>query len=1005
MAANLAIVISAQDMASKVLHGVADSADRLGVIGKVAGAALAGMAVGGAALAAGLGASIKVAGDFEQALADTASATGATADEMKALRKEALGIGKDTSKSASQAVKAMGELVRAGMKTKDVVGGAARAVVQLAEATGSDVSAMATLVSNSLNTFKHDALGAADAANIVARAANASAIGTEDIASALQAVGPVAAQAGLSMKDFATAIGIMGNNALVGSDAGTSLKTMLMRLTAPTEEAAKELKALGVNVFDAQGNTRAFRDIIGDLERATGKMTEEQKAATLATLFGSDAVRAANILIGEGTAGWDAFTTAMGKAPTIAEQSATRLNTLSGTVEQVRGSIETMAIAVGGKFTPALTNMGQAALGGLNRLIAGDWTGASKQVDVLGVAVRGLAKASLEAAGVKFDGSFLDKLPGMTETALAATAKFVTDATPVVATTIKWFKTDIPEALKETRDGMDATKTKVTDFTDTVKGLPVSVTASLGDSLVALGRWADEFAKPFSPEHGVAVSVQQFGQSLKDFAGGDFDLGLRRAHLSVATFTNGVKGIIHDGTDGIKVELGGWQAEFGNWVLGAYDRQQKNLEAAKTGTTGWIRTTTNDFKSELVGWADKFGDWAVGAGEKQKTSLDTLLTNAEAWIRGDGRTRVQDAAGTWRDSFTGWATGIWDGAGGAEGLYQSLKKNVDLITGFVDEHNIPIAFSLQGWAFVFGNWAYDIWNGANGKKGLVTILDEELVDKMTGKEGWVRQRSYEITQELIDSWVPAFVKWALPEELWDKNIKGDLDKNKQLITDWQRLVAAPALEGAGGAMGDAMAKWVADFVEQLPGNLEKIRQEIVDFGPNMVTGFFNWTDAVEKDFPGEMNKLAEKLRGLSDFFTDPMGKVIKFWADTLGKSLIEHFVKSIIDRWPGMAEAFKHLQIGGGGTGGFGGGSSIGGVPILPPSSVPGFASGGIVTRPTLAMVGEAGPEMITPLGKLGGMGGTHIHIHGPVYGFSDFSDRVAEAIEQGTRRGRFATA
>ena len=74
-------------------------------------------------------------------------------------------------------------------------------------------------------------------------------------------------------------------------------------------------------------------------------------------------------------------------------------------------------------------------------------------------------------------------------------------------------------------------------------------------------------------------------------------------------------------------------------------------------------------------------------------------------------------------------------------------------------------------------------------------------------------------------------------------------------------------------------------------------------------------------------------------------------------------------------------------------------LPTIP--KIPTLAAGGIVTSPTLAMIGEAGPEAVVPLGR-GGMGGITINIMGPTYGLDDFEDRVAEAIRDGARRGGF---
>ena len=95
-----------------------------GAISKLGTIATAAAAGGVLALAGGFAASVSKAADFEQSLANVSSVTGATKDELAALRQEALNVGRDTSKSASESVTAFGELLKSGMSVQDVIGGA-----------------------------------------------------------------------------------------------------------------------------------------------------------------------------------------------------------------------------------------------------------------------------------------------------------------------------------------------------------------------------------------------------------------------------------------------------------------------------------------------------------------------------------------------------------------------------------------------------------------------------------------------------------------------------------------------------------------------------------------------------------------------------------------------------------------------------------------------------------------------------------------------------------------
>ncbi|MGE3598555.1 MAG: phage tail tape measure protein [Dehalococcoidia bacterium] len=290
-------------------------------------------------------------------MADTRAATGATTEQMEAMREAALSIGADTTKSATEAAAAMGELVKAGVSVSDTVGGVARSTVQLAEATGASVGNMATLMADAMNTFGLTAADATRMADTFVKNANASSISVEQLQQAMSQVGPVARQAGLSLEETAAAIGLLGLNGLKGSDSGSSLKTMLLSLAAPSATARAELERLNISLFTASGAALPFENVLGQLERALGNATEAQKAQSLATIFGSDAVRAGSIFLRNGVDGWQAYNQSVAETAGASETSAARMETLNGKIEELRGNLETLGIAIGTQAIPALTEL------------------------------------------------------------------------------------------------------------------------------------------------------------------------------------------------------------------------------------------------------------------------------------------------------------------------------------------------------------------------------------------------------------------------------------------------------------------------------------------------------------------------------------------------------------------------------------------------------------------------------------------------------------------------
>lgn len=305
-------------------------------------------------IVAGLGLAAKSFGDFETSLNTFQAVSSATRTEMERVGKLAKDLGNDVklpATSAKDAAEAMTELAKAGLNVQQSMD-AARAVLQLSAAAQIDNAQAAVIVGDALNAFRLPGKEAARVADLLAGAANSASGEITDMASSLQMSAAVFAAAGVPVEDLTTAIALMARNGIKGSDAGTSLKTALIHLQNPSEKAAGVMKELGFNIFDAEGNMKSMRQIIADLAKATKGLTEEQRAQALATLFGTDGLRAANILLAEGVQGFDAMresVTKTGSAQAVAEAKTKGFN---GSLQALKSQLETLAITVG----PAVTD-------------------------------------------------------------------------------------------------------------------------------------------------------------------------------------------------------------------------------------------------------------------------------------------------------------------------------------------------------------------------------------------------------------------------------------------------------------------------------------------------------------------------------------------------------------------------------------------------------------------------------------------------------------------------
>src|SRR3990167_8094594 len=288
------ILVDADDRASGKIRS----------LGGTMGSLLTGGAALGITAVAGFGAaSIMAAANFEEAMDQVGAVAQATEAEMRGLSEEALRIGQQTSFGAGEAAEAMAILPANGMSARDIMGGAARAAVDLAAAGGTDLATAANLASTAMAVWCLETSDLTDVVNRMAGAANVSRFGVEDMALAVAQGGGAARAAGVEFGDFTTAIAAIAPSFNSGSDAGTSFKTFLVGLAGTSDTARAAMRDLGLitadgsnKFFDAAGNMRSMEEVAGILHDALGGLSEQQRIEALSTIFGTDAMRAAGAM-------------------------------------------------------------------------------------------------------------------------------------------------------------------------------------------------------------------------------------------------------------------------------------------------------------------------------------------------------------------------------------------------------------------------------------------------------------------------------------------------------------------------------------------------------------------------------------------------------------------------------------------------------------------------------------------------------------------------------------
>ena len=306
-----------------------------------------GIAAAGVAATALGAAAVKMAADFDASMSTVQANTGASADEMNQLRQAAIDAGADTIYSATESADAINELGKAGLSTSDILSGGLSGALNLAASDGMAVGDAAELMATTLKQFNLTGAESTQVADALAAGAGKAVGSAHDLGLALNQAGLVSNSMGISMQETTGTLAAFANAGMIGSDAGTSLKTMLQRLASPTDKAQSLMDELGINVYDANGEFIGLAGVAGQLQQGLSGMSQEQRNAALNTIFGADAVRAANVLYKEGESGIADWTDAVSESGFAAEQAAAKNNNLKGDLENLSGSFESLMISLG----------------------------------------------------------------------------------------------------------------------------------------------------------------------------------------------------------------------------------------------------------------------------------------------------------------------------------------------------------------------------------------------------------------------------------------------------------------------------------------------------------------------------------------------------------------------------------------------------------------------------------------------------------------------------------
>ena len=676
---------------------------------------------------------VETGADFEDTMSQTAGALDIPMSSMGSLRNLALKMGADTMFSAKEAGEAMVELAKGGMNEAQIKGGALKSTMDLAAASGMNLGDSANVVVQSMGAFGLSADKSALAANALAGAAAASSTDVRPLTEGLSQCGAQAHLAGWNIQDTTAVLGMFADAGVKGADAGTSLKTMLQRLASPTGKAAKLMKAYGINVRNSDGTMKSASEIAQILHDKLGKLSPATRDAALQTIFGTDASRAAAIMMNNGAKGLAKYTKATYDQSSASRQAKARMGDTRYALEQMNGSIETAAIALAtilnpvvakvakkiqdlvNKFTalpkpaqkailviagmaaaagPALGAIGKMATGisAISKLFSHFGTGAAAVSGVckkLGTVFKTVGSgigsaAKVLGSGLKVVGSGL--LKGIKGIGTAVKGLFTLLAANPAVLIIAGIVAIVAALIyaynhcKAFRDGVNAVFGTIGNFFKTIgTGIANFFSKTLPAALAGVGKFFSSIGSSIG--NFVTKTVPSAFSALPGIVGGVWNKVHSGASSAWSNICNGITGFAKNIKSNV---VGAFNTLKGN-VSGIWNNVHSDASSAWNAIHSTISNKANDIKNKAVsafnnlksGASNIWNQMHSGASSAWSTIHSTISSKANS-VRNSAISAFNQlksgASGIW-NSVHSRASSAWSGISGTVGNFANSARN------------------------------------------------------------------------------------------------------------------------------------------------------------------------------------------------------------------------------------------------------------------------------------------------------------------------------------------
>ncbi len=925
----------------------------MGTVGKVTVAALAAASTA----VVGFGKkSVEAGMSFDTSMSQVAATMGKTVADLDneighaetsfgsfngSLREFAQFMGANTAFTASQAADALNYMALAGYNTQESMTMLPN-VLSLAAAGNMDLARASDMV-----TDAQTALGLSfEETNMMvdqmAKTASTTNTSVEQLGDAILTIGGTAQFMAGGTEELAAVLGVLADNGIKGSEAGTHLRNMILKLSAPTKEGAEKIKELGLNVYDAEGKMRSFEDIFTDLNAAMSDFTEEQKVQTFADLFNTRDVASATALLNTTTDRWHEVKAAIDDSTGAAAQMAeTQLDNLAGDITKFQSALEGAQIVLSDQLTPTLREFVQFGTTGIQDITKGFQegglsgamtalgntisTGLGKVIEdmptIIDAAIS-LIKSLLQAikdnapallnAVVEVVGMILEELPSMQDTILDSVIGIVDALTealpkliPKIADAVVKLVTSLVDHLPKILDSVlnlvmavnDAILTKalpillkalpdiIVGIVDFILGAIPEIINAVIDITMALVDAIPQIISAFVQAMPKIITgiIAGLMENLPDLIDGLVkltDLSLVAIPMIVVEIVKRLPEIITGIVNGLKESWPILQQAFVDMFAKGVESMGSAELGAKIGTA--VGTFFGNMVKKVREWFNKVGEWFSSGFAKITDKFKEWGTNAKEAVTNFFQPVVDKILEIWnwfQETFGPLIEAFRE-------LFSTVMEAIKVIS---ERAWNAIAEKAEAIWTKISDFFTTTWTGIrdffitiwNNIVNFVTPILERLKEIISVAWEWIKEKIVTPLQEVFEK----------VKEIWDNiiaKITEVVDAIKENVAEKFELIKETIREKVEG-IRDKVGEIFDNIKEKIMGLVDSAKQ----WGKDMLENFANGIKEKISAVTDAVQNFTQSIKDRVGFSEPKLGPLSNF--HTFAPDMMELFAKGIAD--------------------------------------------------------------------------------------------------------------